>query len=217
MSDSQADAQNDLLNSLLGDFLDESDQLLTQLNERLLQLDEWVHTLNDDAPEPCDPNLLNEMFRAAHSIKGLSAMLGLTDINNLTHKVENVFDAARKNELPVNGEVTELIFMGLDQLSALIQRLKTPHSAPVDCSAVVDSIGRLLQIANSRPRRMRSRPCVRTPQRKARHRPAPLRRKPPTPAHRATSIRWATCGTKTRSRRNTFRSSSTKARRRWTV
>ena len=66
----------------------------------------------------CDPALLNEMFRSAHSLKGLSAMLGLTDINNLTHKIENVFDAARKNELAVNGDVTELVFMGLDQLTA---------------------------------------------------------------------------------------------------
>jgi two-component system chemotaxis sensor kinase CheA len=147
MSDLQANTQNDLLDSLLGDFLDESDQLLTQLNERLLQLDEWVHTLNSDHREPCDPNLLNEMFRAAHSLKGLSAMLGLTDINNLTHKIENVFDAARKNELTVNGDVTELVFMGLDQLVALVDRLKEPGGEPVDCNAVLDAIRCLLQNA----------------------------------------------------------------------
>ena len=147
MSDVQENSQNELLDSLLGDFLDESDQLLTQLNERLLQLDEWVRALGDDQQEQCDPALLNEMFRAAHSLKGLSAMLGLTDINNLTHKIENVFDAARKNELAVNGDVTELVFMGLDQLTALIDRLKEPGGEPVDCTAVVDSIRRLLQTA----------------------------------------------------------------------
>ena len=147
MSDMQANPQNELLDSLLGDFLDESDQLLTQLNERLLQLDEWVHALDGDQHQSCDPNLLNEMFRAAHSLKGLSAMLGLTDINNLTHKIENVFDAARKNELTVNGDVTELVFMGLDQLVALVDRLKAPGGEPVDCSAVLDAIRRLLQTA----------------------------------------------------------------------
>ena len=42
MSEIPVKSQDDLLDSLLGDFLDESDQLLTQLNERLLQLDEWV-------------------------------------------------------------------------------------------------------------------------------------------------------------------------------
>jgi two-component system chemotaxis sensor kinase CheA len=147
MSTSQANNQDDLLESLLGDFLDESDQLITQLNERMLQLDEWVHTLNDDHQQACDPNLLNEMFRAAHSLKGLSAMLGLTDINNLTHKIENIFDAARKNELTVNGDVTELVFMGLDQVAALIEQLKEPGGEPVDCSAVLDAIRRLLQTA----------------------------------------------------------------------
>ncbi len=147
MSDVQENTENELLDSLLGDFLDESDQLLTQLNERLLQLDEWVRALGDDHQEQCDPALLNEMFRSAHSLKGLSAMLGLTDINTLTHKIENVFDAARKHELAVNSDVTELVFMGLDQLTALIDRLKAPGGEPVDCTAVVDSIRRLLQAA----------------------------------------------------------------------
>ena len=147
MSDSAANPQDDLVNSLLGDFLDESDQLLAQLNERMLQLDEWVHALGDGHAEPCDPELLNDMFRAAHSLKGLSAMLGLTDINELTHKIENVFDAARRNELPVNADVTELVFMGLDQLAALVERLKTPDAEPVDCNAVVEAIRRLLQKA----------------------------------------------------------------------
>jgi two-component system chemotaxis sensor kinase CheA len=147
MSDAQENSHDDLLDSLLGDFLDESDQLLTQLNERLLQLDGWVHALDDGQREPCDPNLLNEMFRAAHSLKGLSAMLGLTDINSLTHKIENVFDAARKNELTVDGDVTELVFMGLDRLVALIDRLKEPEGEPVDCGVVVESIRQLLQTA----------------------------------------------------------------------
>ena len=147
MSDLPANRHDDLLDSLLGDFLDESDQLLVQLNERLLQLDEWVRALDGDHHEPCDPTVLNEMFRAAHSLKGLSAMLGLADINHLTHKIENVFDAARKNELAVTGNVTELVFMGLDQLAALINRLKEPAGEPVDCTAVVDAIRQLLQTA----------------------------------------------------------------------
>ncbi len=147
MSDSPANFQDELIDSLLGDFLDESDQLLAQLNERMLKLDEWVHALGEGQSGPCDPELLNDMFRAAHSIKGLSGMLGLTEINVLTHKIENVFDAARRNELPVNADVTQLLFMGLDQLSALIERLKCPEAEPVVCDAVVEAIQRLLQKA----------------------------------------------------------------------
>ncbi|HUT92428.1 MAG TPA: Hpt domain-containing protein [Thermoguttaceae bacterium] len=147
MSDSPPDTQDDLLNSLLSDFLDESDQLLAQLNENLLQLDEWAQSLDEDHDQRCDEDLLNEMFRAAHSLKGLSAMLGLSDINNLTHKVENVFDAARKDELTINGDVVDLMFMGLDQLTALVDLLKEPGAEPVDCDAVIEGIRRLLQSA----------------------------------------------------------------------
>ena len=147
MSDSQPETKNELLDSLLGDFLDESDQLLTQLNANLLQLDEWGQALGEQHPQRCDERLLNEMFRSAHSLKGLSAMLGLMDINHLTHKIENVFDAARHDELSITPDVTELMFMGLDQLTAMVGLLKEPGGEPVDCDAVLEAIRRMLQTA----------------------------------------------------------------------
>ena len=149
MSDSRQDTQNDLLESLLGDFLDESDQLLTQLNENLLQLDEWVQSLGEDHHEPCNAELLNEMFRAAHSIKGLSGMMGLSDINTLTHKIENVFDAARSNQLTVNRDVVDLALMGVDQLTALVELLKDPQAEPVNCDEVLEGIRQLLRSAGA--------------------------------------------------------------------
>ncbi|HIQ21891.1 MAG TPA: chemotaxis protein CheA, partial [Planctomycetes bacterium] len=94
-----------------------------------------------------DEDLLNEMFRAAHSLKGLSALLGLSDINNLTHKIENVFDAARRDELTITSDVVELMFMGLDKLVALVDQLKDPDAQPVDCQTVLEGIRRLLQSA----------------------------------------------------------------------
>ncbi|MCH7687380.1 MAG: Hpt domain-containing protein, partial [Planctomycetes bacterium] len=149
MSESQLNTNDDLLDEVLPDFLDESDQLLTQLNENLLQLDEWVQSLDENHQQRCDEDLMNEMFRAAHSLKGLSAMLGLTDINNLTHKIENVFDAARTDKLIITGDVTELLFMGLDQLVALVDLLKEPDGEPVECGAVLDSIQQVLQSAGA--------------------------------------------------------------------
>src|SRR4030042_5815623 len=140
MGDSQPETKNELLESLLGDFLDESGQLLAQLNQDLLRLDEWVHSLGEGESPPCDEDLLHEMFRAAHSLKGLSAMLGLTDINHLTHKIENVFDAACHGQLNVTGDVTELVFMGLDQLTAMVGLLKDPGGEPVDSDAVLKGI-----------------------------------------------------------------------------
>jgi two-component system chemotaxis sensor kinase CheA len=145
MSNSEGVARDEFFESLLGDFLDESGQLLDRLNENLLQLDEWVQSLDDEHGQRCDDELLNEMFRSAHSLKGLSAMLGLKDINQLTHKVENVFDAARKNQLLINGDVVELMFQAVDRLVSLVGSLKEPDGETAECQSVIDSIARMLQ------------------------------------------------------------------------
>ena len=188
--------------------------------------------LDDDHQEPCDPTLLNEMFRAAHSLKGLSAMLGLTDINNLTHKIENVFDAARKNELAVNGDVTELVFMGLDQLTALIDRLKEPGGEPVDCSAVrgrhppaaADGGRGTEAVVAGRCREGHgsgsSVGAAGEPDRAlsgdAELAPSPRHgSSPPAPALAAPDPLEDVRGRRARFRKSTFRSSSTRARRRW--
>jgi two-component system chemotaxis sensor kinase CheA len=141
----QTETGDDFVNELLADFLDESGQLIDRLNESLLVLDESFRTLAEgDAPE-VDKPLLNEMFRAAHSLKGLSGMLGLKDINALTHKVENVLEAARQGELPVTRQAVDLIFQSADRLAGLIERLKDPSRPEVDCSEVTVGISRLLQ------------------------------------------------------------------------
>lgn len=145
MSTSQNAAPNEWMESMLGDFLDESGQLLERLNEHLLQLDALVRAGLSDREHGCDEMLLNEMFRSAHSLKGLSAMLGLGDINNLTHRLENVFDAARKDGLTVTGDVVELMFRAVDHLEKLVDGLKDPTAEPIPCDAIIDDIHRLLE------------------------------------------------------------------------
>ncbi len=149
MSDLQTPGNNELLESMLGDFLDESDQLLGRLNENLMHLDEWVRSLDDTRARKCDEALINELFRAAHSLKGLSAMLGLSDINHLTHRVENVFDAARSGQLSFNGEAVELMFRSVDRLSAMVELLREPGREPVSPADVIEAIGGLLQGAQA--------------------------------------------------------------------
>ncbi len=147
MSDSDVVPRDEFFDSLLGDFLDESGQLLDRLNENLLQLDEWVRSLDETHSERCDDELMNDMFRSAHSLKGLSGMLGLTDINSLTHKVENVFDAARKDELIISGDIVELMFQAVDRLVGHVDLLKDPEAESVDSESVVQGIAQVLEAA----------------------------------------------------------------------
>ena len=148
-------ANDELLDGMLSDFLDESSQLVDRLNENLLRLDAWVGALTDEASSECDMDLLNEMFRSAHSIKGLSAMLGLANVNTLTHKMENVLDAARRRELQVSRDAVDLLFQSLDRLTGMFDLLRTGGGDNVDCGAVVDGIQRFSAVpaANGKRRR----------------------------------------------------------------
>lgn len=142
-------SDDDFLNSLLGDFIDESDEILLQLNENLLKLDDWVKSLGGAPKEPCDSLLLNEMFRAAHSLKGLSAMLRLDDLNLLTHVMENVFEAARNEQLYISSDIVDLVFRGVDLVGAMIKSLKKSGSIiGVDPAEVISEIQDLLKAHN---------------------------------------------------------------------
>lgn len=149
MSHPSAPPQDEFFESLLTDFLDESGQLLARLSDNLLELDEWARALEPGAGAHCDRDLVNEMFRSAHSLKGLSAMLGLRDINALTHRVENVFDAARRRELEVGRDTVELMFRAFDRLHGMIDILKDPSAPPADAGDIAAEIQQLLASAGA--------------------------------------------------------------------
>ena len=137
--------EDDFLQEMLGDFLDESDDILGGLNDNLLKLEEWAQSLKEGQTARCDDELMNEMFRGAHSLKGLSGMLGLTDINTLTHKVENLFDAARNDQLTLNRDIVPVIFQSIDKISNMVDCLKDADADPVDCEEVSASIHAILE------------------------------------------------------------------------
>jgi two-component system chemotaxis sensor kinase CheA len=137
---------DEFFEEMLGEFLDESEELLTSLNDNLLKLDEWVNELGDETGR-CDDDLMNEMFRSAHSLKGMSGMMGLDDINGLTHKVENVFDAARHDQLSLTPDIVELVFQAADRLSQMVESLKDPHHPSIESEDIVASIKKTLQAA----------------------------------------------------------------------
>lgn len=133
-----------MMDDILGDFLDESTELLQTLNARLLQLDEFTQLPDDTRPShPC-PDLLNEMFRAAHSLKGLSGMLRLNNVNSLTHRMENLLDAARNLELTVTAETVDVFFKAVDRLEMMIEALRAEEDDAGDSQEVIEAIEQML-------------------------------------------------------------------------
>ena len=72
-------------------------------------------------------------------------MLGLTDINRLTHKIENVFDAARNDSLEVSRSVVDVILSSLDRLTSMIDRLSEENTEPLEYESIVEELSCLLE------------------------------------------------------------------------
>ncbi|MCT4507977.1 MAG: chemotaxis protein CheA [Tepidibacter sp.] len=99
-------------------FLDESKEHLDNLNQRLLDLE------NDAS----NMEIVNEIFRIAHTLKGMSSTMGFTKMANLTHKMENVLDDIRGNKLSINTNIIDILFEGLDILEGFVKSIENEGS-----------------------------------------------------------------------------------------
>ena len=87
-------------------FLDETDEHLQNLNTQILQLEQ----------EPDNMDTINEIFRAAHSLKGMAGTMGYKRMQTLTHDMENVFSEVRNGNIKVKAEMIDVLFQCLDAL-----------------------------------------------------------------------------------------------------
>ena len=91
-------------------FFDEAADLLETFEDHLLRLES----------APVDPELLNTIFRCAHSIKGGSATFGLQDIAHFTHGLETLLDLVRNGKVQVDASILQLLLASLDHLKDLL-------------------------------------------------------------------------------------------------
>ncbi len=119
-------------------FIEESNEHLQHMNEVLMELEN-----NTD-----DLNLLNEIFRIAHTIKGMSGTMGYTRTANLTHEMENVLHLVRNKEIPVTETIINILFECFDALEEYINTLTASgQEGDLDSSELNQ---KLKDIANSR-------------------------------------------------------------------
>ena len=94
------------VNQYLEIFLDETKEHLENLNAQILKLEQ----------EPEDVDTINEIFRAAHSLKGMAGTMGYKRMQALTHDMENVFSEIRNGTMKVNSNLIDTLFQCLDAL-----------------------------------------------------------------------------------------------------
>ena len=93
----------------IGVFIDELDEKIQVMNDGFLALER----------DGENPQIIQEIFRAAHTVKGSSAIMGYEQMSKLTHEMENLFDRIRQGEVRISPEMIDVLFEGLDTLKAL--------------------------------------------------------------------------------------------------
>lgn len=117
-------------NQYLEIFIDESKEHLQSMSEHLLELEK----------DPENIAIVNEIFRSAHTLKGMSATMGYEDLANLTHKLENVLDAIRNHQISVSLEIMDTVFSSVDDLEAMVEDIAAGGDGKRDVSAIVEKL-----------------------------------------------------------------------------
>ena len=119
------------MSQYLGAFLDEADDNLQRLDDLLLALEK--DTVNMD--------VINEIFRAAHTLKGMSATMGFEKMAGLTHAMEDRLDEARKGVRHLGDSDMNLLFTALDSIQGMVDSIRGGGSdAHLDVSALVAAL-----------------------------------------------------------------------------
>lgn len=119
-------------------FVDESRENLLALNEYLLELEKGAGDLK----------ILNDIFRVAHTLKGMSATMGFSSIADLTHEMENLLDFLRNAQLAVTVETIDVLFLCLDALEILVENVVSNNNREVDTINLMYRLKKLIKIGS---------------------------------------------------------------------
>ena len=111
-------------------FIEEAREHLQNCNNQLLELER----------NPGDKELIQEIFRSAHTIKGMSATMGFEDMANLTHQMENVLDALRNEEIAYSVDILDLLFEALDYLETMLDSIVQGGDGSADVTGIIHKL-----------------------------------------------------------------------------
>ena len=103
-------------------FIDESNEHLQSLSDQLMILEK----------EPENSDTINEIFRAAHSLKGMAGTMGYKRMQNLTHDMENVFSEVRNGNIKVTSDMCDVLFQCLDALESYVSNIQNTQDEGTD-------------------------------------------------------------------------------------
>lgn len=118
---------------ILQDFLVEASEILEQLSEQLVELEK----------RPEDRELLNAIFRGFHTVKGGAGFLSLSELVDVCHGAENVFDLLRTGKRQISSELMDVILQALDTINEMFGRVQNREALEPASAELLDELHRL--------------------------------------------------------------------------
>lgn len=116
-------------------FIDETAEHIQSLSDNIMALES----------EPEDHDVINEIFRAAHSLKGMAGTMGFKRMQHLTHDMENVFQEVRNDKIKVNGDIIDVLFQCLDAIEGYLNIIKeTSDEGTNDNEGIIAALNGIL-------------------------------------------------------------------------
>lgn len=124
---SEIDFELDEMKEITGDFLIEADELIASLDNNFVTLES----------SPDDLDLLNEIFRAVHTIKGTSSFLGIEQVTTLSHKMEDILNKLRKADMKVCPDIMDVLLEALDLLKLLLDNVRNENDEQINLDGIL--------------------------------------------------------------------------------
>lgn len=123
-------------------FLDESKEHIQSLGNQLMVIEQ----------EPDNEDAINEIFRAAHSLKGMAGTMGYKRMQRLTHDMEDVFSEVRNGKMKVSSSLIDVLFQALDALEEYLQNIQeTTEEGTNDNEPIINELNEFLKNENGAP------------------------------------------------------------------
>ena len=141
MSTVRTEADNEFFVKFLDDYYAECDEHLTLIRRHLLALETFVNKTG------ADRLLVDDLFRSFHSLKGISAMVGLAEAEQLAHQTESYLRVLREGQLTLTPEALEALISGAQTLEQVVAGHRA-HAEKTDISSVLTRLDRLLSASS---------------------------------------------------------------------
>lgn len=115
------------------EFLQEAREYLDVMNQNFIRV------------ENGDLDALNEIFRVAHTIKGMAGFMGYKNLENLCHKLESVMGKIRDGEIPANEEIVDIMLKSVDKIEEILNKIEKDNSDDVDISEILSNFESIMK------------------------------------------------------------------------